>query len=335
MKPIPPQVDAVLDHGSLAYLAVGTRAGPHVTPLVYAMFASRMWVTTARRTVKGGIWRIRPRVAGLVRAGDRSVSFVGNVRLHDLLDPSTWLMTALELPSVTAAATLFTKRNARFFGGYAVDARRVPLSWTPPGRVFAELSIEAAAVIEDWGEPPATWGVMGEAVHSHGSFRPGRAARSPLQLVPVDVSERIERGGHAALAIDGGDGPVVLPVLFVEDRGVLYAAADARSLALAEAGPDAPVGLTVDHASRWRAADMTGVLVRGMGSIHVLSRLRSGRKAAERLVERAGALPDGMALVRIRPRRLVWWKGWTSDTVTLDPSGRVSGEGRREPIWGT
>ncbi len=335
MKPIPPQVDAVLDHGSLAYLAVGTRAGPHVTPLVYAMLASRMWVTTARRTVKGGIWRIRPRVAGLVRAGDHSVSFVGNVRLHDLLDPATWLASALELPTLTAAAAAFTKRNARFFGGYAVDARRVPLSWTPPGRVFAELSIEAAAVIEDWGAPPATWGVMGEAVHSHGSFRPGRAARSPLQLVPDEVSEGIERGGHAALAIEGGDGPVVLPALFVEDGGVLYAAADARSLALAEAGPDAPVGLTVDHASRWRAADMTGVLVRGAGSIHVLSRLRSGRRSAERLVERAGALPDGMALVRIRPRRLVWWKGWTSDTVTLDASGRVSGGGQRGPIWGT
>jgi hypothetical protein len=80
---------------------------------------------------------------------------------------------------------------------------------------------------------------------------------------------------------------------------------------------------------------MTGVLVRGTGSIHVLSRLRAGRSAAERLVEKAGALPDGMALVRIRPRRLAWWKGWASDTVALDASGRVSGTGRREPIWGT
>jgi nitroimidazol reductase NimA-like FMN-containing flavoprotein (pyridoxamine 5'-phosphate oxidase superfamily) len=176
---------------------------------------------------------------------------------------------------------------------------------------------------------------MGEHVQSHGSFRPGRAARSPLDLLPEDVSERIERGGQGVLAVEGGDGPVVLPALFVEDRGVLYAAVDARSLALSEAGPDAPVGLTMDRASRWRAADMTGVLVRGTGSVHVLSRLRQGRTAAERLVERAGALADGMALVRIRPRRLVWWKGWASDTVALDASGRVSGQGRREPIWGT
>jgi nitroimidazol reductase NimA-like FMN-containing flavoprotein (pyridoxamine 5'-phosphate oxidase superfamily) len=335
VRTLPPQVDAVLDHGSIAYLAVGTRAGPHLTPVVYAMFASRMWVTTARRTVKAGLWRIRPRVAGLVRAGERTVSFVGSVRLHDLLNPATWPSSILELPTVTAAAAAFTTRNARFFAGYAVDARRVPLSWTPPGRVFAEISVRASALLEDWGEAPTTWGAMGEAVHSHGSFRPGRSSHPPLSLVPDDVAGRLEHGGQAVLAVDGADGPVVLPVLFVEERGVLYAAVEARSLALAEAGPDAPVGLTIDHASRWRAADMTGVLVRGTGAIHVLSRLRSGRSAAARLVERAGALPEGMALVRIHPRRLVWWKGWASDTVRLDVSGRVSGAGRREPIWGT
>jgi len=335
VKQLPPQVGAVLDHGSIAYLAVGTRAGPHVTPVVYTTFASRMWVTTARRTVKGGIWRIRPRVAGLVRAGDHSVSFVGSVRIHDLLDPATWPLSLLELPTLAAAAASFTRRNARFFAGYAVDARQVPLSWTPPGRVFAGITVTSSALLEDWGERPAVWGVMGEQVHSHGSFRPGRSSLPPLSLVPDDVSSRIERGGQAVLAVDGADGPVVLPVLFVEERGVLYAAVEASSLELAEAGPDAPVGLTIDHASRWRAADMTGVLVRGTGSIHVLSRLRSGRNAAERLVEQAGALPDGMALVRIRPRRLVWWKGWSSDTVALDSAGRVSGSGRREPIWGT
>jgi nitroimidazol reductase NimA-like FMN-containing flavoprotein (pyridoxamine 5'-phosphate oxidase superfamily) len=335
IRPLPPEVDAVLDHGSLCYLAVGTRLGPHVTPVVYAMLASRIWVTTARRTVKAGVWRVRPRASGLVRAGDHAVSFTGIVRLHDALDPTTWLPSALSLPTIALAAAEFTRRNARFFAGYAVDARRVPLSWTPPGRVFAEIAVEAAALLEDWGEAPKVWGRMGETVHSHGSFRPGRAARSPLDLVPDDVSDQVDRGGQAVLAVDGADGPVVLPVLFVEDRGILYAAVEARSLELAEAGPDAAVGLTVDRASRWRASAMTGVLVRGTGSIHVLSRLRSGRAAAERLVERAGALPEGMALVRVRPRRLVWWRGWASGTVVLDPHGRVSAGGGGEPIWGT
>jgi len=335
LRPLPPQVAVVLDKGSIAYVAVSTRAGPHLTPVVYAMFGSRMWLTTARNTVKGREWKARPRAAGLVRVGDHSVSFVGSVRLHDMLRPVTWPGTAVELPVVTAAAAVFTKRNARFFGGYAVDARHVPLSWTPPGRAFAEVTFDAAALLEDWGEPPTSWGSMGETVRSHGSFRQGRAPASPLDLVPEPVSKEIEHGGQAVLAVDGADGPVVLPVLFVQEKGVLYAVVEAHSLALAEAGPDAPVALTVDHRSRWRASAMTGVLVRGTGSFQVLSRLRSGRASAERLVERAGALPDGMALVRIRPHRLVWWKGWASGTVRLDERGRVSGEPGREPIWGT
>ncbi|MFL5797737.1 MAG: pyridoxamine 5'-phosphate oxidase family protein [Actinomycetota bacterium] len=335
IRPLPPEAAAVLDHGSLCYLVVGTRSGPHVTPVVYATFGSRLWVTTARRTVKAGVWRARPRAAGLVRVGDQAVSFTGSVRMHDALNPATWPASAVGLPVVALAAAAFTRRNARFFAGYAVDARRVPLSWTPPGRVFAEISLEAAALLEDWGDVPRTWGSLGESVHSHGSFRPGRAAHSVFEVVPDEVAGRIERGGQAALAVDGADGPVVLPVSFLEDHRVLYAAVDTRSLALAEAGPDAAVGLAVDHASRWRASAMAGLMVRGTGSIHVLSRLRSGRAAAERLVERAGALPEGMALIRIRPRRVVWWSGWAGGTVVLDPRGRASGGTGGEPIWGT
>ena len=318
MRPrLPPEVGAILDHGAFCYAAVGTPRGPHVTPVVYAMHASRMWLTTARRTVKARVWKDRPRTAGMVRAGDHAVSFVGSVRLHDGLDPTTWIPSATFLPTISLAAAAFTRRNARFFAGYAVDARRVPLSWTPPGRVFAEIQVEAAAILEDWGAEPRIWGQFGERVHSHSSFRAVRAKSGPLAAVPAEVAERIGRGGLAVLAIDGGDWPVVLPALSVEANGVMYAAVDARALALAGAGPDAPVGLTVDHASRWRASAMTGALVQGTGEIHVLSRLRSGRAAAERLVERAGALPEGMALVRVRPRRVVWWRGWASGTVRL------------------
>ncbi len=314
---LPPEVGAILDHGAFCYVAVGTPRGPHVTPVVYAMHASRMWLTTARRTVKARVWRDRTRTAGMVRGGDRAVSFVGSVRLHDGLDPTTWIPSAASLPTISLAAAAFTRRNARFFAGYAVDARRVPLSWTPPGRVFAEVRVEAAAILEDWGVEPRIWGQFGERVHSHGSFRAGRSKSGPLAAIPAEVAERVGRVGQSVLALEGADGPVVLPSLHVESNGVMYAAVDARALALSGGGPDAPVGLTVDHASRWRASAMTGALVQGIGEVHVLSRLRSGRAAAERLVERAGALPDGMALVRVRPRRVVWWRGWASGTVRL------------------
>ena len=75
-----------------------------------------------------------------------------------LLDPESWGRSFRESPAIALAAARYTRKNARFFAGYAVDANHVPLAWTPPGRVFAELRIERSAMIEGdriasaWGE---------------------------------------------------------------------------------------------------------------------------------------------------------------------------------------
>jgi nitroimidazol reductase NimA-like FMN-containing flavoprotein (pyridoxamine 5'-phosphate oxidase superfamily) len=329
MRRLPPEAAAVLDHGTLCHVVADGGRWPHLTPVVYAMHASRMWLTTSRRSVKARAWKRRPEVAGMVRAGDHAVSFAGTVRLHDGLDLSTWVPSAASLPTLALAAAAFTRKNARFFAGYAVDARRVPLAWTPPGRVFVEVRIDALALLDDWGGEPRTWGGFGDRVRSHGEFRQRRSSAGPFDALPPEVGERLGSGGPAVLAVRGADGPVVLPGLFAQERGVLYGAVDARSLALARAGPDAPAALTVDRASRWRARDMTGALVQGTGGVHVLDCLRLGRREAERIVERAGALPEGMALVRLGAERLVWWRGWSSGTVDLRRRGRPARRAHR------
>ena len=89
--------------------------------------------------------------------------------------------------------------------------------------------------------------------------------------------------------------------------------APAQSLALAGAGPDAPVALTIDEASEWRARDMAGAMVQGTAALYVLDALGSGAKSARTI---ATALhPGAGALVRINPNRLVWWKGWSSGSA--------------------
>ena len=57
-------------------------------------------------------------------------------------------------------------------------------------------------------------------------------------------------------------------------------------------------------------------MVRGEGEFAVVRKLSSGRGSASTLVAAAGLEPEEAALVRIRPRRLVWWRGWSSGTVT-------------------
>ncbi|MDP9243181.1 MAG: hypothetical protein M3O84_08420, partial [Actinomycetota bacterium] len=207
----------LLREGTLARLAVSRPAGLHLTPLVYAISDDRLWVTTSRSSVKARAWSGDPRVGGLVRTGTGSVSFVGTVTRHDVLDPDTWLETLPRAGSVLRAAAAFTRGNARFFAGYAVDARSIPLAWTPPGRVFAEIELTRGLVIEE-GEVTSRWGRWtpgtGSDAGAAGAFRALRSRRSPFDGLPSEVAERLGSRGRGALALRGGSrgAPLVLPV---------------------------------------------------------------------------------------------------------------------------
>jgi hypothetical protein len=60
---------------------------------------------------------------------------------------------------------------------------------------------------------------------------------------------------------------------------------------------------------------MVGAMARGDGEIHVTGHLTSGEPSASDVARRAGVSDDAVALVRVRPRRFVWWQGWESGTV--------------------
>ena len=68
-----------------------------------------------------------------------------------------------------------------------------------------------------------------------------------------------------------------------------------------------------DEVGRRRGISMA----QGVGQVFLPDRLRSGGRSAGEKVRRTGADPEGAALVRIRPGRLVWWRGWSSGSVTI------------------
>jgi Pyridoxamine 5''-phosphate oxidase. len=307
-------VQQVLEQGSFCAVASSTPRGPHCTPLVFAYSGGRVWLTTSRRSVKARAWKIDPGVAGLVRFGELSVSFTGTAHTYDALDRSTWGSAVASATSIARAGAGFSKKNAKFFAGYAFDARQVPFAWTPPGRVFVGVELERTALLGEDGvqEGRGRWG--GE-VRSHPTFRSTKGAEDPLGSLPAEVRGEIGAGGDASLAIGGERGPVVVPVRRRVEGGSLYAALPAETLALAGVGPDAPLALTVDRASEWRARDMVGVMVQGAGAIHVLDDLGSGAKTARALATSID--PEAGALIRILPTRLVWWKGWSSGSLAV------------------
>jgi pyridoxamine 5'-phosphate oxidase-like protein len=306
-------VQGVLDEGPFCAVATSTPDGPHCTPLVFAASGGRLWLTTSRRSVKARNWRLDPSIAGLVRHEGLAVTFTGSVKTYDALDSRTWGAAVAGATSIARATATFSRKNARFFAGYAVDAKQVPLAWTPPGRVFVGVDLERTALLDDEGvqEGRGRWG--GEAA-THPTFRRTKAD-DPLRALPDEVAEPLGREGSGTLAIVGDRGVVALPVGWRAETAALYAALPAEILALAEAEPYAPVALTIDRASEWRARDMVGAMLQGRGACFVDGALGSGAKAMRELA--SSVAPGATALVRIEPRRAVWWKGWSSGSARL------------------
>jgi len=314
---LPVEVEEVLQNGSFCYVATETRHGPHVTPMVFALSGGRVWVTTSRGSVKARTWRRDPSVGGLVRFRDVAVAFTGRVRTFDLLETSTWGPGLLETPALALASAAFMSKNARFFAGYAVDARHVPLSWTPPGRVFAAIELQRVALLGA-GHVVETVGSWPRSLVGAERFRAHRAGVPALAGLPRDVAEILGARGDGALAVGGAGGIVALPCVWAVDGASLYAALGERELELADLrAPTGSVSLAIDRSSRWRARDMTGAMVRGLGEVAATDRLVSGGRSAARIVETAGLAAETVALVRLRPERLVWWRGWSSGTVEV------------------
>jgi hypothetical protein len=316
VTPVPQEARRILGEGTLCYLAARTSEGPHVTPVVFVLDGGRLWATTARRTVKARTWRRDPVAAGLVRHGDRAVTFRGTVTLYDALDPLTWPASVLRGPVLARASTRFTLKNARFFAGYARDAAGVPLSWSPPGRVVVSVDLDHGALLDASAEEPLeAWGEWGDAVEGRSSFRaPGRPDGGDLGL-PRGLAEALGRSGPGALGIEGSVGPTVLPVQWARAAGGYVAVLPRRTLALAGTKDGAGTGLVLDRPSSWRAARMRGALLRGPAAVHVPGDVRSGREALLRVGRRAGTLPADPAVITIEPRTAVWWRGWSSGTV--------------------
>ncbi len=317
----PAEVLRVLEEGTFCFVAAPTPRGPHVTPLVFATSGGRLWLTTSRRSVKARAWARDPIAAGMVRAGDRAAIFSGRVRIHDALDPSTWVPSALHAPRLAAAALRFSRKNARFFAGYAVDARRVPLAWTPPGRVFVEVELRRAALLE--GEAVLDlWGRWRRAASSRPSFRAGRGP-DPLAGLPPEVAARVGRSGEGALAVVGADGPLVLPASWAVGAGGFEVGLPEAALSLAAAPAEGQGALAVDRASWWRAREMVGFTAPGRVRVYLPDRLSSGgRSALARLAALGGG--EGWALVRLVPERVAWWRGWSSGTLQASRRGHRS-----------
>jgi hypothetical protein len=308
----------VLDAGRFCYLSATTEHGPHVTPVVFVFDGNSVWATTARGTAKARAWKSDPTCAGLVLHSGKAVAFRGTVARFDAFDTSTWSAGVRRAPDLMRAAARYTLKNARYFAGYARDIRNLPLSWTPPARLMISVELEAAVVLDlEMGTVEDKWGRWGNRTAGRSTFRLLRGSELPGESSFREVRKGLGSSGRGALALQGSAGRVVLPAAWARaaSEGAYYAVLPRSFLALAGASLGSTAALVADRTSPWRAARMRGVLMQGEPEALVPGDLRSGRAALLAKAARGGPLPSDPAVVRLRPHRAMWWKGWASGTV--------------------
>jgi hypothetical protein len=310
MSSLPGAARRILNEGTLCYLGAPSSAGPHVTPVVFVLDGGRVWGTTGRGTTKSKLWRREPVAGGLVGLEERWLAFRGPVTLYDALDPSTWQASLRRGPRVASASVRFAMKNARFFAGYARDVARVPLAWTPPGRVIFSIDLSSGAILSG-NDVLESWGAWGEGATGLKTYRRASPGLSGDRL-PEDLRSLLKEPGEGVAGLPSARGPVILPSRWSGSGGTFFARVPARLLALAGNGSRGNASLVVDRASAWRAAKMRGALLRGPASAYLPGELRSGQAVLRREV---GELTDDDGVIRIRPRTAVWWSGWASGTV--------------------
>src|SRR5438046_7506423 len=128
--------------------------------------------------------------------------------------------------------------------------------------MVAGCVVASGQIAERWGE----W-IAGV------SFRTSFSARRRSGQLDLDVPEAVRRRlgsrGQGVVALDGGGPITVLPALWRRAAldGAYEAAVERHLIGLAVAIGTTRTGLTLDHASAWRAADMTGMLLHGPGEL--------------------------------------------------------------------
>lgn len=114
-----PKLANVLGRASIAYLAVETSSGPHVTPLLFAATPDRLWFGIGRGTLKARVLTKRPPVGVVVPGENASVAIRGEAALLDRLPASP-----AELARAPFALPVFASRNALEMAAFARDLAR-------------------------------------------------------------------------------------------------------------------------------------------------------------------------------------------------------------------
>ncbi|HVF32307.1 MAG TPA: hypothetical protein VM933_04635 [Acidimicrobiales bacterium] len=279
-----PELAPLLDVAEIAYLAVESKHGPMVTPLLFTVRDGRLWMVMPRSSAKvGAIGRDRRVGVAAGSLGGAMALVQGEARIVDPLDPRSLVGSIPEtLLSPRALGSYVTGHLAHLAGmvGPAMLEPRAAAAVRPE----RALAVRAGAALwssGDWSEADPPDG--------------GSAERLPLRL-PADVPDELRRAtaeaGPVLVGWTTATGPVVLPGEWDPRRSV---AAVRLDLFIATGGlPRSAACVLFDTTEGTSLAGKAGLVVRGRGL---------AREQGEN------------AELTVDTERISWWRGDDARTV--------------------
>ena len=288
-----PRAARVAAAARFAHVAVRTPSGPHVTPVLFALTADRIWLAVPRATLKARMLAAEPRVGLVLGAGDEALAITGEAAVLDPQRPAGLPARWTELARAPLALPAYALRNAIELAGFAADLR-APGASSPHNLVLVAVRPDRV-----------TLAVRPAPVKRSGRSAPGRRAPIPAAAAPPGVPARLwalaAKAGPTVLGWETADGPLALPATWDPSRGAALLAPEAVAAAgLAKPGGtrSAPACVCFDLTDGPRPSAKAGLLLRGRGR---------GRA-------RAGA--GGASTVALDVDRATYWSGFQTATVS-------------------
>jgi hypothetical protein len=229
------KVARVLAGASIAYLAVETESGPHVTPLLFAATPDRLWFGIGRRTLKARAVAKRPAVGVVVPGANASVAIAGQATLLDRFP-----VAQAGLGRAPFALPAYAARNALEMATFARDLARDRAVQPPPTPL--SVRVESVELLESWQATAVLgWLAPDGPIALPARWDP-RAARARVPSAPLRAAGG-PRTAAACICIDEseGRGPRA-------KRGTML-----RGQGRARIGTEtASVALAVERVTRWR-----------------------------------------------------------------------------------
>ena len=275
----------ILDAGELAYLAVTSKAGPMVTPVLFAARDERIWMVMPRSSAKIAAIGRDALVGVTVAAPTATAVLQGEARVVDPLDPSSLVSSLRETLLSPRAAGSYLADNLKHLPGLVGSGALT-------ARAMAAVRPERALVVRGTGDVWHTGPWSAAEAPSTDPAADGDAAID-LDDAPPTLLTATERPTPVLVGWSTPTGPVALPGAWDPDRRIASVRRDVFDAAGASSTGDACVLFDLTEGTSLDAK--TGVVLRGSATAH-------------------GRHDDAVDLA-LSVERVTWWQGDRSKTV--------------------